>query len=63
MKTSPPNILQRKRTHGKQCMLILPFAHNHKWGTQNLGVNLAETWNGIFPLKSIDAYQDKSSVS
>ena len=29
VKTSPPNILQRERTHGKQHMLTLPFAHNH----------------------------------
>ena len=34
------------------------FNHS-KWGTQNLRVNLAATWNGIFPQKGMDAYQDK----
>ena len=34
--------------NGEQSRIV---ANRSKWGTQNLGVNLAATWNGIFPAK------------
>ena len=37
-------------TNGVQWRIV---AIRSKWGTQNLRANLAATWNGIFPLKSI----------
>ena len=49
-------IVSNSANNGEQPRIV---ANCSKWGTQNLGVNLAATWNEIFPLKSIDAYQDK----
>ena len=49
-------IVSNSGNNGEQWRIV---ANRSKWGTQNLGVNFAATWNGIFPLKSIDAYGRK----
>ena len=41
-------IVSNSANNGEQSRIV---ANGSKWGTQNLGVNLAATGNGFFPLK------------
>ena len=51
-------IVSNSANNGEQSRIVANIVAN-LGVTQNLGVNLAATWNGIFPLESIDAYRDK----